>query len=273
MKKLRTYGESPFRVAVIHGGPGAPGEMAPVARELAAMRGVLEPLQTQTTLKGQVAELGAVLEEKGDPPVTLIGYSWGAWLAFLLAAERPILVKKLVLVGSGPFEEVYVSRILETRLNRLTERERGEIERILDDLARPGKKVEDDDFSRFGALLSKADTFDADADDGPGLLDCQAETFQSVWREAEALRRTGELLEQGNRIRCPVVAVHGDFDPHPAEGVLKPLAATLKDFHMHILDRCGHKPWIERHGRERFYEILERELGSGGDAPRGKLRS
>jgi hypothetical protein len=37
MKNLRKYGEEPFEVAVIHGGPGAPGEMAPVAGELAQM--------------------------------------------------------------------------------------------------------------------------------------------------------------------------------------------------------------------------------------------
>ena len=35
MSNLRTYGEPPFGVAVIHGGPGAGGEMAPVARVLA----------------------------------------------------------------------------------------------------------------------------------------------------------------------------------------------------------------------------------------------
>jgi hypothetical protein len=34
MKNLRKYGKAPFSLAVIHGGPGAPGEMATVAREL-----------------------------------------------------------------------------------------------------------------------------------------------------------------------------------------------------------------------------------------------
>ena len=33
MKNLRKYEKSPFNVAVIHGGPGAPGEMAPVVRD------------------------------------------------------------------------------------------------------------------------------------------------------------------------------------------------------------------------------------------------
>jgi hypothetical protein len=40
MKNLRKYGKPPFSVAVIHGGPGAGGEMAPVAWELASDCGV-----------------------------------------------------------------------------------------------------------------------------------------------------------------------------------------------------------------------------------------
>lgn len=43
MNNLRKYGSEPFTVAVIHGGPGAAGEMAPVAKEISAYRGVLEP--------------------------------------------------------------------------------------------------------------------------------------------------------------------------------------------------------------------------------------
>jgi hypothetical protein len=39
MKNLRIYGKAPFNVAVIHGGPGAVGEMAPVARELSIRPG------------------------------------------------------------------------------------------------------------------------------------------------------------------------------------------------------------------------------------------
>src|SRR5919198_1314938 len=117
MQNVRTYGTAPFTVAVIHGGPGACGEMAPVARELASDRGILEPLQTATSLEGQVEELRRVLENHGDIPVILIGFSWGAWLSFIVAAHYPALVKKLLLVGSGSFEEKYVSRLQEARLH------------------------------------------------------------------------------------------------------------------------------------------------------------
>ena len=65
-------------MAVIHGGPGAAGEMAAVANELASNWGILEPLQTATSLQGQVEELKTVLEKNASLPVILIGFSWGA---------------------------------------------------------------------------------------------------------------------------------------------------------------------------------------------------
>jgi len=77
MQNLRLYGDQPFRVAVVHGGPGAAGEMVPVARELARARGVLEPLQTKASVAGQIEELRTVLEASADLPTTLIGHSWG----------------------------------------------------------------------------------------------------------------------------------------------------------------------------------------------------
>jgi hypothetical protein len=55
------HGNSPYQVAVIHGGPGACGELAPVAAELAKFCGVLEPLQTATSIQEQVQELKKVL--------------------------------------------------------------------------------------------------------------------------------------------------------------------------------------------------------------------
>lgn len=77
MKNLRKYGNAPFNIAVIHGGPGVPGEMAPVARQLSTDWGILEPLQTAISLEGQVQELKSVLEENGSLPMTLVGHSWG----------------------------------------------------------------------------------------------------------------------------------------------------------------------------------------------------
>ena len=261
MKNLRRYGNSPFDVAVIHGGPGAAGEMAPVALELASGRGVLEPLQTAASLKGQVDELRTVLEQNGDVPVTLIGFSWGAWLSFIVAARYPLLVKKLILVASGPYEEKYVARLQESRLSRLGEKERAEFESTIRLL---GDSVQDQDglLARLGVLTARTDEYDPIADglDRADLVSGQGNIFQNVWRDAADMRRSGRLVALAKQIKCPVVALHGDYDPHPAEGVQDPLSAALERFRFVLLNNCGHRPWMERQAGDEFYRVLREEL-------------
>ena len=236
--------------------------MAPVARRLASGWGVLEPIQTATSLKGQVEELRTALESYGDLPVTVIGFSWGAWLSFIVAAHYPTIIKKLILVGSGPYEENYVARLQETRLSRLSEEERTEFESTIRVLGDPATADKDTLLARLGALASKTDEYDpiiAELEES-GSTGSQGDIFQGVWKEAAELRRSWELLELGKQVKCPVIAIHGDYDPHPAEGIQKPLSATLKDFRVILLKNCGHTPWIERQAKGEFYEILKEEL-------------
>lgn len=259
MSNLRTYGQAPFVLAVIHGGPGAPGDMAPVARELANTCGVLEPLQTAISLEGQIQELRVTLEQCGDLPVILLGHSWGAWLSYLVAARYPAIVKKLILVSSGPFEAHYADDIRTTRYSRLNSDERAELKRLLERIENLDAPDRDQAFARFGQLFERTDAYDP-LPHKSEVMAGQADQFRQVWQEAAELRRRDYLLDIGKHITCPVIAIHGDFDPHPAEGVEHPLSLILQDFRFILLPHCGHKPWIERQARETFYQILRDEL-------------
>jgi pimeloyl-ACP methyl ester carboxylesterase len=266
VETLRRYGTAPYTIVVIHGGPGAGGEMAPVARELAPGWGVLEPIQTATTIEGQVQELRGVLERAADLPATLVGYSWGAWLGYLVAARYPALVRKLILVGSGPFEARYTAGLREARLSRLGEDERAEFAALLEALSDPGTADVDRALARLGALARQTDTYDPlpDDPDEEAPITPDGERYQRVWDAAAAMRASGALLALAHQIRCPVVAIHGDYDPHPAAGVREPLAAIVQDFKFVLIERCGHQPWIERQARDAFYETLREVLEGAG---------
>lgn len=253
MDNLRTYGQVPYTVVLLHGGPGVSGEMAPVAQELSGKFGVLEPLQTRDSVDGQVEELKLALEEMAAPPVHLAGYSWGAWLGLLLAARHPTLVKKLILISSGPFEEKYAFQTMKTRLQRLSKKEREDVEFLM---ARPEDPLA---FGLMGELLAKADFYDPLPVRSEGL-ELRPEIYKNVWKEAAELRKSGKLLEEAKNLKCPVVAIHGDHDPHPAEGVQKPLSKILKDFRFILLEKCGHTPWMEKRARDVFFAALEKEL-------------
>ena len=272
-------------MAVVHGGPGAVGEMAAVALELSSDGGVLEPLQTEESLQRQVEELKSQLQEHADLPVTLIGFSWGAWLSLILAAQYPHLVDRLILIGSGPLEQKYVHKIMETRLSRLSEAEREEAISIVAVLEEQNDTIDGrrgqekkTALALMGELFRKTDSFDpiegkstepvriasdstsCETECCESIQECNPDIYQSVWKEASLLRQKGELLEVCKRIRCPVIAIHGDYDPHPAEGVREPLQAVLKSLRFVLLENCGHKPWIEKRARGKFYTTLREVL-------------
>lgn len=260
MKKAnpRKHGGPPYGVCVVHGGPGAAGDMASVAKALSSGAGVIEPIQTAGSVDGQIAELRAFLEVHGALPVTLIGHSWGAWLSWMTAAKYPGLAGKLILVGSGPFEEKYAREIHSVRAGRLSDADQREMHALLSALTAVDDSEADETFARLGEIISRADAFDPI--DIQNDLICRYDIFRKVWVEASALRQSGKLLDMASRIQCPVVAIHGDYDPHPAEGVQEPLSGALKDFRFILLKRCGHKPWMEKAARDVFFQNLKYEV-------------
>ncbi len=259
MKTVRKWGHGPYSLAVIHGGPGAPGEMAPVARQLSAFAGVLEPFQTEKTLDCQVKELGAILEQDARVPATLIGFSWGAFLSWMTAARYPLLVRKLILVSSAPFEESYAGSIMPARLDRMNPAVRSEVKSLIAKMDDPAAGDKDKILARLGQLLSQADACDP-APFVDEAFHTQYEVFRGVWDQACELRRKGVLIQMAHAIKCPVVAIHGDYDPHPAKGVEEPLSRVCPDFRFILLGGCGHRPWIERNASDAFYEVLVREI-------------
>lgn len=259
MFNLKKYGHPPFKTILIHGGPGTAGSMTPVATELSKQFGVLEPIQTELSIEGQIQELFLSLENEGTPPITLTGHSWGAWLAMVYASRFPATVKKLNLIGSGPFNDEYAKDIMITRYQRLEEKERSELQLLLAMLEDPGNNDKNNTFKKAAGFIRKADSFDP-IDLSDDHIECRYDIFQSTWNEAEELRRSGELLKMAGNLRCPVVAIHGDYDPHPAEGVIKPLSAIVKDFKFVLIEKCGHEPWNERTAKDEFYKILTKEL-------------
>ena len=128
--------------------------------------------------------------------------------------------------------------------------------KILDNPAISDKNMS---LAQLGALFNKADAYNPLTLDSE-VLEVQYHLHKSVWNDAMEIRGSGKLMELGKQIQCPVVAIHGEYDPHPPEGVKKPLSAVLKNFRFILLKNCGHLPWIEREAMGKFYEIIKKEL-------------
>lgn len=254
---IRHFGKPPYAAALIHGGPGAADAMLPLARELGRFVGILAPAQTQYTIADLLEELNEDIYSSVIRPVTLVGHSWGAWLAMLYAVQHPEIVAKLVLVGCAPFDEKYVPQITTRRLDRLSASEQ-----VLYKLVLAGFDDPNSDKSYLLAQLTefteKTDNYELDVTPQAAgeLLNVDMEMYVRVWREAASLRKSGALSNSLAQIECPVHVIHGEEDPHPLAGVTAPLDKHRVSYTRHILKQCGHTPFLEKHAKDYFYDML-----------------
>jgi pimeloyl-ACP methyl ester carboxylesterase len=216
---------------LLHGGPGAVDSTIPVARELAARCRVWEPVQEATTVKGHLADLDGVARALSAP--LLVGWSWGAMLALAYAAEHPVAA--LFLVGCGTFDETARARLHATRMERL----QGETPTT---------------FEEWGAATARTDDYDVIGPPPAGRVDREAGA--ATWDDMVRLQAEGRYPAAFASIACPVLLVHGDYDPHPGPLVRASLAPFVRDLTYREIPRCGHTPWRERHGRAPFFKLL-----------------
>ena len=242
----REYGKLPYKVLVVHGGPGAPGCCAGICRGLADEFGVLEYLQCKNSIQELIEELHSIVIQYNLSKIVLAGHSWGAWLSFIFAAKHPQYVSKLILIDSGPFEAKYLPLLHKSR-----NRQNIPLEQLKDikkaNLYSKGFEYNPDNY----CLLP-----DIESD----MINFNKSQYELLMNEIRPMRANGELLNFSNLIECPVVAIHGKNDPHPWEGVKIPLESRLTNFKMFIIDKCGHDPWKEYYARDEFFSILKREI-------------
>ena len=242
------HGTAPFVACVLHGGPGGAGEVNDLASESARQTGcgVLEPWQSQDSVAGQIAELASQISAHCNGPIPVLGWSWGAWLACLLAHDHPDMVSYLVLIGSAPFDAETHALIKPTRLAKLSKSQRDELDRITPNLQDP------DAARRFSELYEICDAFDP-IDTLRPEVQIDMRINAAVWNDARQIRDRGDWPDILRNLTCPITAIHGADDPHPAHGVFETLVAAQPNTQTILLEKCGHKPWRERQAQDAFY--------------------
>jgi pimeloyl-ACP methyl ester carboxylesterase len=198
--------------------------VAALARALGRDFRVLEPLQRRAgSARLDVDRHVADLDQVTPDALALVGSSWGAMLALSFAWQRPGKVSALVLVGCGTYDLASRARYHQAMA------ERG------------------------GPHASQA--FDALPDAEPELPPDMV-GHEETW--SDVLRRQAEGLEPAAfaAVRCPVLMLHGAQDPHPGPSTRDVLRRYVPHLEYREFDRCGHTPWLERHARDPFLEVL-----------------
>ena len=258
---IRKYGSDPYKCVVVHGGPGAPGSASSLARQLSKTCNVLEPFQTEDTVFGQVKELHNQIIENTQNKVFVFGHSWGAWIVYMLAYKHPEIIEKVFLIGSGVFDVSYLPELERRRLDALNEDEQFEYKHLVSLLLQKNEN-NDKNLKRLGELAEKADSYNVEEIDEnvEQLIKIDGKQFQRVWNEASKMRGNGYFIEIAGKINCPIRIIHGDKDTTPIEGVIDPIKDHIKNIKWYEIEKCGHCPWKEKYGKDRFFEIIKEEL-------------
>jgi pimeloyl-ACP methyl ester carboxylesterase len=250
-------------VVVLHGGPGAPGSAAGLARELAGGFEVWEPLQRRSgevelTVDRHIADLRDVAPDAAR----IVGHSWGAMLGLAYAARHPDRVRALVLVGCGTYDEtsrVEFERRFDEMLGRLGQQRRKELRAAMEhahDVAERDRAL-----AARGELAAEVQSFELlPESDTPSSAD--AIGHEETWRDVLRRQAAGVDPQSFTAISAPVLMLHGNEDPHPGPMIRDRLRRYIPQLEYRAFARCGHEPWRERHAREQFLDLLRAWLAS-----------
>jgi pimeloyl-ACP methyl ester carboxylesterase len=222
-------------VVCIHGLGGTSNTFTPQLPVLASMRAIRPDLPCsgrsanveRPSIGSFAAAIARLADMLGVNSAHFIGHSLGAIVCQHLAADRPELVRSLVLIGA--FVEP-------TQAARDALRQRARI-------------------ARAGGMADIADTIVQNgmaADTRSRNPIAAAFVRESIMRQcAEGYARTCEALAEANaanhqRIRCPTLIINGEDDSVATPSIARELAERIGGARAVFLPRCGHWATIER---------------------------
>jgi proline iminopeptidase len=241
---------------VLHGGPAVNDYSDWFAAELAGwdalrytQRGVA-PSGTEGpfTIEQHVSDAVAVLDRSGVATATVLGHSWGGYLAMQLAARAPGRVNALVLadplgaVGDGGLAEFGAE--LEART---TPRTRARIA-ALDELSTTSNEQEAARALEYFRLEWPGYfAVPAQAPPVPDTVRVGPEAFEQTSASiAEAVER-GDLPGLLSGFTGPVEVLAGECSPLPRHAA-ESTAAVFPDARLTIVPGAGHQVWHEAPG-------------------------
>jgi len=187
----------------------------------------------------------AIRQQTGLKEWSVLGFSYGGWLASLYAHEYPQSISKLVLLGSmglnwdglESFEDNITSRLHPEDLEKVAywsdkNRLKANRQHAITEIVRA--KMPAYFYSRQKSLEISETICDSDFNFSMGRFIYE-----------DAVKRKLDLTQMGNPFSHPVLIVHGRQDPG-GDGV----AYILRDYYaksqMVFIEKAGHYAWIEQ---------------------------
>jgi proline iminopeptidase len=243
-------------LSVLHGGPGADHQyLLPQLLHLGEKHDLLfydqrgggrsrADARIPITWETHVEDLGAVIEEFGLDPLSIVGYSWGAMLGLLYAIEQRVnphlrAPDRMALISPGPLTREY-RRQFEAEFAR--RQQSPEIQRMRDELAASGLRERDPEAYRQRAFELGVAGYFSDPRKATDLTPFRVvgRIQESVWESLGDF----DLISDLKGIKIPSIIIYGRDDPIPVASSSE--AASALGTNLVVLDECGHVPYVEQ---------------------------
>jgi proline iminopeptidase len=196
------------------------------------------------TWETHVEDLGAIVEEFGLDPLSMVGYSWGAMLGLLYAIEQRVnphlpAPERMALISPGPLTREY-RRQFEAEFAR--RQQSPEVQRMRDALAASGLREKDPEAYRQRAFELGVAGYFSDPRRAADLTPFRVvgRVQESVWESLGDFN----LIRDLKGIEIPSIIVSGRDDPIPLASSSE--AASALGTNLVVLDECGHVPYVEQ---------------------------
>lgn len=192
-----------------------------------------------------------ISEHAADTKPALVGDSWGAMLALAFTARYPDRVAALALVGCGTFDLRARTQLQETLEQRSSATLKAQMAALAlrlpntEECIRQLRRLSDPLYTYARA---------PDTDDPIERFDPKGHI--ESWEDMVWLQTSGRYPEAFVTIHCPVLMLHGSYDPHPGPLIRNSLIPYIPQLEYRELDECGHSPWVEQHARDKFLADL-----------------
>lgn len=245
-------------IIVIHGGPGLSQDyLLPHMATLAESNLVIFYDQRGCGLStGEVNadsirievfldDLESIRKTFGFKKITVLGHSWGGFLAMQYALTYPEAVEKLILMNTMPASHEGWSLFHKEQLQRLAPYQH-ELKAI-----RESKNFMQGDpvtIESYYRMIYRTYCYNPENADLINLQKSPKASYNG-WKIYEifhqnVISRPFNFHDQLKQLNIPAIIVHGDVDPIPSLTAVK-INESISDSKYFLIENCGHFPYVE----------------------------
>jgi len=264
-------------IIVVHGGPGLSQDyLLPQMAKLAQTNLVIFYDQRgcglstgainedSIQIKTFVDDLEAIRKSFGYKKVTVLGHSWGGFLAMQYAIAHPHSINKLILLNTMPPSSEGFSLFIQEWMKRMAPYQ-DELKAIKDTpeftKGNPStiEKYYRIIFGRYCYNSEKADLLNLYMSPKASIDGAQV---YEIFRQT-LFTKSFNFQDQLKSLKIPTLIVHGDFDPIPPS-TAEMLHQNIPDSQYILIKDCGHFPYVET--PDELFKQLNTFLGGARDA-------